>query len=136
MTTKIKTQEDILAKLNIYELNEMQQNAISTIDKTTNTVILSPTGTGKTLLVKALSGESDVPIILESGEKLSKLHFQNDTMSENAQGALQLKNLFNRAKKLSPCILFLDEIDNVGQNRKDVLIDSRKQNLKNYSKTN
>ncbi|TDQ25819.1 DEAD/DEAH box helicase [Tenacibaculum caenipelagi] len=49
MVNTVKTQEDILAKLNIYELNEMQQNAISTIDKTTNTIILSPTGTGKTL---------------------------------------------------------------------------------------
>ena len=49
MGISIKTQEDILAKLNIYELNEMQQKAISTIDTTTNTVILSPTGTGKTL---------------------------------------------------------------------------------------
>ena len=99
-------------------------------------LLVGPPGTGKTLLVKALSGESDVPIILESGEKLSKLNFQNETMSENAKGALQLKNLFNRAKKLSPCILFLDEIDNVGQNRKDVLTDYRKQKLKNYSTTN
>ena len=49
MATTMKTQEDILAKLNIYELNEMQQKAISTIDETANTVILSPTGTGKTL---------------------------------------------------------------------------------------
>ena len=49
MAMTLKTQEDILAKLNIYELNEMQQKAISTIDQTTNTVILSPTGTGKTL---------------------------------------------------------------------------------------
>ncbi|KAB1159271.1 DEAD/DEAH box helicase [Tenacibaculum aiptasiae] len=49
MGISIKTQEDILAKLNIYELNEMQQKAISTIDTTTNTIILSPTGTGKTL---------------------------------------------------------------------------------------
>ena len=99
-------------------------------------LLVGPPGNGKTLLVKALSGEADVPIILESGERLSKLNFQNETISENAKGALQLKNLFNRAKKLSPCILFLDEIDNVGQNRKDVLIDYRKQNLKNYSKTN
>ena len=45
----VKTQEDILAKLNIYELNEMQQKAISVIETTANTVILSPTGTGKTL---------------------------------------------------------------------------------------
>ena len=57
-------------------------------------------------------------------------------MSENAKGALKLKNLFNRAKKLSPCILFLDEIDNVGKNRKDVLTDYHKQNLQNNSITN
>lgn len=49
MANTIKTQEDILAKLNIYELNEMQKEAISVIDATTNTIILSPTGTGKTL---------------------------------------------------------------------------------------
>lgn len=49
MANNIKSQEDILAKLNIYELNEMQKKAISVIDTTTNTVILSPTGTGKTL---------------------------------------------------------------------------------------
>ena len=49
MAMTVKTQEDILAKLNIYELNEMQQKAISVIDTTANTVILSPTGTGKTL---------------------------------------------------------------------------------------
>lgn len=49
MANSIKNQEDILAKLNIYELNEMQNEAISVIEKTTNTIILSPTGTGKTL---------------------------------------------------------------------------------------
>ena len=49
MANSIKNQEDILAKLNIYELNEMQNEAISVIDSNTNTIILSPTGTGKTL---------------------------------------------------------------------------------------
>lgn len=49
MATTIKNQEEILAKLNIYELNEMQNKAISVIEETTNTVLLSPTGTGKTL---------------------------------------------------------------------------------------
>jgi len=49
MANSIKNQEDILAKLNIYELNEMQNEAISVIDTNSNTVILSPTGTGKTL---------------------------------------------------------------------------------------
>lgn len=49
MANTIKTQEDILAKLNIYELNEMQKEAVSAVDTNANTVILSPTGTGKTL---------------------------------------------------------------------------------------
>ena len=49
MANDIKNQEEILAKLNIYELNEMQNEAISVIENTTNTIILSPTGTGKTL---------------------------------------------------------------------------------------
>ena len=49
MANHIKDQQDILAKLNIAALNPMQEEAISVIEKTANTVILSPTGTGKTL---------------------------------------------------------------------------------------
>lgn len=49
MGNTIKTQEAILAKLNIYELNEMQKEALATVENSENTVILSPTGTGKTL---------------------------------------------------------------------------------------
>ncbi|WP_369820258.1 DEAD/DEAH box helicase family protein [Tenacibaculum sp. SG-28] len=44
-----KTREDILKKMNIYALNEMQEKAISVITATSNTILLSPTGTGKTL---------------------------------------------------------------------------------------
>ena len=49
MANNIKEQEDILLKLNIQQLNPMQEEAISVIEKTANTIILSPTGTGKTL---------------------------------------------------------------------------------------
>jgi superfamily II DNA/RNA helicase len=49
MANNIKEQEDILSKLNIRQLNPMQEEAISVIEKTANTIILSPTGTGKTL---------------------------------------------------------------------------------------
>ncbi|MBC8770245.1 DEAD/DEAH box helicase [Arenibacter sp. BSSL-BM3] len=49
MANNIKDQEDVLAKLNIQQLNPMQEEAIALIGKTTNTIILSPTGTGKTL---------------------------------------------------------------------------------------
>src|SRR5690554_7382828 len=49
MASNIKDQQDILSKLNIHELNPMQEEAISVIETTTNTVLLSPTGSGKTL---------------------------------------------------------------------------------------
>ena len=63
MANSIKNQQDILTKLNIHALNPMQEEAISVIETTTNTIILSPTGTGKTLafslpLLKVLNPES------------------------------------------------------------------------------
>jgi len=63
MANSIKNQQDILAKLNINSLNAMQEEAISVIETTTNTIILSPTGTGKTLafslpLLKTLISDS------------------------------------------------------------------------------
>ena len=63
MANQLKDQQDILAKLNIHELNPMQQEAIAVLETTTNTILLSPTGTGKTLafslpLLKALDPNS------------------------------------------------------------------------------
>ena len=63
MANSIKNQQDILTKLNIQALNPMQEEAVSVIEATTNTIILSPTGTGKTLafslpLLKILNPES------------------------------------------------------------------------------
>lgn len=49
MANNIKRQEDILSKLNIQQLNPMQEEAVAVIEKTANTILLSPTGTGKTL---------------------------------------------------------------------------------------
>ena len=62
MANSIRKQQDILEKLKIYALNPMQEEAIAVIEKTTNTVLLSPTGTGKTLafllpIVKSLDAE-------------------------------------------------------------------------------
>lgn len=76
MANVIKDQQDILAKLNIYELNPMQEEAIPVIEKTTNTILLSPTGTGKTIafllpIIKALdpdSAEVQVLILVPSRE--------------------------------------------------------------------
>ena len=63
MANSVKEQQDILDKLQIRALNPMQQEASATIDANTNTVILSPTGTGKTLafllpLIKTLNPNS------------------------------------------------------------------------------
>jgi superfamily II DNA/RNA helicase len=63
MANIIKNQQDILTKLNIHALNPMQEEAVSVIETTTNTILLSPTGTGKTLafslpLLKVLNPES------------------------------------------------------------------------------
>ncbi|MDB4127190.1 DEAD/DEAH box helicase, partial [Flavobacteriaceae bacterium] len=62
MANTIKNQQDILTKLNIHRLNPMQQEAIAVIETTANTILLSPTGTGKTLgfalpLLKSLTSD-------------------------------------------------------------------------------
>ena len=64
MANDIKTQADILEKLNIQALNPMQEEAVAVVETTTNTILLSPTGTGKTLafllpLLKVLDPESE-----------------------------------------------------------------------------
>ena len=63
MANNIRNQEEILKKLGISDLNPMQEEALRIIDKTENTVLLSPTGTGKTLafllpLINSLDAES------------------------------------------------------------------------------
>ncbi len=70
MANIIKSQQDILTKLNIHVLNSMQEEAISVITKTTNTILLSPTGSGKTLafllpIIKTLDpGCTDVQVLV------------------------------------------------------------------------
>ncbi len=70
MANVIKEQQDILTKLNIHELNPMQEEAISVIEVTTNTILLSPTGTGKTLafllpIIKTLDPDcKDVQVLI------------------------------------------------------------------------
>jgi ATP-dependent metalloprotease FtsH len=66
-------------------------------------------GTGKTLLAKALAGESNVAFINASGSDFSGMFV--------GQGQQRVKQLFNLARKNAPCIVFIDEIDSVGKNR-------------------
>lgn len=66
-------------------------------------------GTGKTLLAKAIAGESEVPFIYMNASNFIELYV--------GTGAKRVRELFNMAKKNSPCVIFIDEIDAIGQQR-------------------
>ncbi|EOR6629736.1 AAA family ATPase, partial [Escherichia coli] len=73
-------------------------------------VIMSgPPGTGKTLLAKAIAGEAGVPFFSLSGSDFVEMFV--------GVGASRVRDLFEQAKKVSPCIIFIDEIDAVGRKR-------------------
>jgi cell division protease FtsH len=72
-------------------------------------LLVGPPGTGKTLLAKAVSGEANVPFFSISGSDFVEMFV--------GVGASRVRDLFEQAKKQSPCIIFIDEIDAVGRHR-------------------
>jgi hypothetical protein len=72
-------------------------------------LFVGPPGTGKTLLAQAIAEEAAVPLIC-----LSASEIQKQIEIGTRIGALRLRKLFDQARKLAPCILFLDEIDSIG----------------------
>jgi len=72
-------------------------------------LLVGPPGTGKTLLAKAVSGEAGVPFFTISGSDFVEMFV--------GVGASRVRDLFEQAKKNSPCIVFIDEIDAVGRHR-------------------
>jgi cell division protease FtsH len=72
-------------------------------------LLVGPPGTGKTLLAKAVSGEAGVPFFSISGSDFVEMFV--------CVGASRVRDLFDQAKKNSPCIVFIDEIDAVGRHR-------------------
>lgn len=68
-------------------------------------------GTGKTLIAKAIAGEADVPFISMSGSEFTEMFA--------GLGASRVRKLFDKAKKMAPAIIFIDEIDAIGSKRSD-----------------
>ncbi|MFH1098422.1 MAG: ATP-dependent zinc metalloprotease FtsH [Candidatus Uhrbacteria bacterium] len=72
-------------------------------------LLMGPPGTGKTLLARAVAGEANVPFLHMSASEFVEMFV--------GVGASRVRSLFQRAKKLAPCILFIDELDAVGRQR-------------------
>ena len=75
----------------------------------TGILLVGPPGTGKTMLAKAVAGEANVPFFSMSGSEFVEMFV--------GMGASKVRDLFKQAKEKAPCIVFIDEIDAIGQKR-------------------
>ena len=86
-------------------------------------LLVGPPGTGKTMLAKAVAGESNVPFFSMSGSEFVEMFV--------GMGASKVRDIFKQAKEKAPCIVFIDEIDAIGQKRDGRVMgnDEREQTL-------
>jgi cell division protease FtsH len=72
-------------------------------------LLYGPPGTGKTLIAKAAAQEAGIPVIYSSGSEFVEVYV--------GLGAKRIRELFSQARQMSPCMIFIDEIDAVGYTR-------------------
>ena len=91
------------------EAEENLQEIVDYLENPKGVLLVGPPGTGKTMLAKAVAGEANVPFFSMSGSEFVEMFV--------GMGASKVRDLFRQAKEKAPCIVFIDEIDAIGQKR-------------------
>ena len=102
-----EAKQELLEVVDFLKSREKFQSLGARIPK--GVLLVGPPGTGKTLLARAVAGEADVPFFSISGSEFVEMFV--------GVGASRVRDLFDQAKRNTPCIIFIDEIDAVGRHR-------------------
>ena len=103
----VETKKQVRDIVDYFKYPERYLNIGATPPK--GAILIGPPGTGKTLLAKAIAGEANVPFFSASGSDFEEVYV--------GLGAKRIRKLFEAARKHSPCIIFIDEIDTIGYKR-------------------
>ena len=100
---------------NIFKIFQNKNNFSSELEPV---LLVGPPGTGKTILIQAFAGEAGVPVLLQSGGVLKNF-------KQRGKGAKSIRAIFHRARRESPCIVFIDEVDSIGARRPGISLNTQ-----------